>query len=88
MNAEVSRVFTFAFRLLPSALASKLAGSDPFIQEEIERLMGEGVKFSACKACADQLEVSGVLEEMGVEVKYWGRGLTELIRSGKHLLTV
>jgi hypothetical protein len=44
--------------------------------------------ISACKACADQLGVTDKLETMGIEVKYWGEPLTELIKKTAHLLTV
>ena len=39
-----------------------------------------GVEFSACKACADELGVTATLQELGVEVIYWGEPLTRLLR--------
>ena len=50
--------------------------------------MQAGVKFSACKACADQLGVTESLEAMGVEVIFWGAGLTEILKSDEKLLSI
>lgn len=36
--------------------------------------------MSACKACSDQLGVTESLEEVGIEVKYWGRTLDRNIK--------
>jgi hypothetical protein len=67
---------------------AKLVGEDADIQSKIKELLAVGVEFSACKACADQLGVTNKLESLGIEVKYWGQPLTELIRSEKFLLTI
>lgn len=56
----------------------------PYI-EEMQRV---GVYLSACKACAENLGVADELEEMGIEVKYWGIGLTEVLQNNEKLLTV
>lgn len=67
---------------------AKLVGENAAIQPKVKELLGAGVKFSACKACSDQLGVTDKLENLGIEVKYWGQPLTEVIRSGKYLLTI
>jgi hypothetical protein len=67
---------------------AKLAAESELVSLRIKELIQVGVKVSACKACADSLGVSEKLSEMGVEIKYWGEGLTELLKEGKHLLTV
>ena len=51
-------------------------------------MLSAGVTVSACKACADQLGVTDALSELGIEVKYWGEPLTELLKSGEKLLTI
>jgi hypothetical protein len=68
--------------------AAKLAAEDETIGEKIEAAQKAGVRFSACKACADQLGVAEVLEKMAVEVIYWGEGLTALLQGNQKLLTV
>jgi hypothetical protein len=67
---------------------ASLVAENPEIQAEAKELMGAGVKLTACKACADQLGVTEKLKGLGMEVKYWGQPLTEIIKSGQFLLTI
>ena len=67
---------------------AKLVGEDERIQEMIREVSDAGVHISACKACADQLGVTQTLEQMGIEVKYWGPPLTEILKNDEQLLTV
>ena len=67
---------------------AKLVGEDERIQEMIREVSDAGVHVSACKACADQLGVTQTLEQMGIEVKYWGPPLTEILKNDEQLLTV
>lgn len=67
---------------------AKLAAENSLIQAGIETAPKAGVKFSACKACADQLGVSDRLAALGIEVIYWGEGLTGILKSGEKLLTI
>ncbi len=61
--------------------SSKLLAEDAEIQAEVAKMQDAGVAFVACKACADSYGVSERLEELGVEVKYMGVPLTELLKS-------
>ncbi len=65
-----------------------LAVENTAIQSQIRKLIASGVRFSACKACADQLGATEKLESLGIEIAYWGNPLTEILKSGKRLLTV
>lgn len=67
---------------------AKLAVESRQIQEGIRDLMDNGVKISACKACSDQLGVSEMLEHQGIEVKYWGEPLTDILKKGEKLITI
>ena len=67
---------------------AKLAGENDLIRELITIAQQAGVFFSACKACADQLGVTDKLNDMGIELKYWGEGLTELIKEKENLITI
>jgi hypothetical protein len=67
---------------------ARLVAENVQIQEAIKVAMNVGVKFSACIACARQLGVVEKLELMGIEVKGWGRPLTELLQSNEKLLTI
>ena len=44
--------------------------------------------FSACKACADELGLTEMLEQLGIELIYWGEPLTELLPELGTLLSV
>lgn len=67
---------------------AKLAAENDIIQEKIKLAMASGVHVSACKACADQLGVTDRLLDLGIEVKYWGEGLTEILKEDEKLLTI
>lgn len=67
---------------------AKLAGENGDIQNKLKELIAAGVHVSACKACVDQLGVTQTLIRLGIEVKYWGMPLTEIIKSGQPLLTI
>ena len=67
---------------------TKLVGENKDIQSLVRQARESGVHITACKACADQLGVTDVLDRLGIEVKYWGVPLTDLLKSGQHLITV
>lgn len=61
--------------------SAKLLSEDSELQKEVAAMMEVGVVFKACKACSDSYGVSDELAALGVEVKYMGVELTELIDS-------
>ena len=65
-----------------------LVNEDQRIQTKVEEAIEAGVHVTACKACSDQLGVTDALEEMGIEVKYWGAPLTEILKNEEVLLTI
>ena len=67
---------------------ARLVAENEIIQENIQVAAHAGVHFSACAACARQLGVSDKLKELGLEVKYWGEPLTELIKNDEKLITI
>lgn len=67
---------------------ARLAAENGAIQGRLQQLQQQGVGISACKACANELGVTEMLQGLGFEVKYWGQPLTELLQSGAPLLTV
>ena len=68
--------------------ADQLAATDPAIQARMKELQEMGVHFTACKACAEGLGVAKNLKDLGVEVRYWGESLTQLIKSGTPLISI
>jgi len=68
--------------------SQRLVATDSSVADRVRELMDMGVKFSACKRCADDFNVSEILEGMGVEVIYWGERMTKLLKSGATIITV
>lgn len=67
---------------------AKLVAEDGEIRAMIRDALEKGVHVSACKACTDQLGVTESVKELGVEVKYWGAPLTEILKAEETLLTI
>jgi hypothetical protein len=67
---------------------AKLVSENIDIQKKVKKALDAGVHITACKACADQLGVTKTLEDLNIEVKYWGAPLTEIIANGEKLLTI
>jgi hypothetical protein len=67
---------------------TKLVAEDADIQTKIREAQDAGVYITACKACADELGVTKTLENLKIEVKYWGIPLTEILKKNEHLLTI
>jgi hypothetical protein len=67
---------------------AKLVAENQRIQELIAEAREKGVYVTACKACADQLEVSEILEAHGIDVQYLGIPLTNLLKNDEKLITV
>ncbi|NIN73195.1 MAG: DsrE family protein [Gemmatimonadetes bacterium] len=67
--------------------SSKLLSVDEELQAAVAEMGDAGVELVACKACADSYGVSGELEELGVEVKYMGVPLTEMLKGDRVVVT-
>ena len=74
-------------RLIVWGPSSKLLSEDKELQDYIARMKEEGVILEACKACADSYGVSDKLAAMGVDVKYMGVPLTDMLKSGYASMT-
>ncbi len=67
--------------------SSKLLVEDVELQVLIGKMKEEGVILLACKACANNLGVSAKLEELGIEVVYMGKPLTDMLKGDWTVLT-
>jgi len=67
--------------------SSKLLSEDKELQQELQKMKEVGIEILACKACADRYGVSEALQGLGIEVKYMGVGLTEMLKGGWTPLT-
>lgn len=79
LNAK-RRAWFDEVRLIVWGPSSKLLSVDQELQAGIAEMGEAGVELVACKACSDSYGVSGKLEELGVEVKYMGAPLTEMLK--------
>jgi hypothetical protein len=68
--------------------SAKLVAEKETIQQKVLDLLDAGVKVEACKACADQIDVTTKLERIGVDVKYWGTDLTNILKKSGNLITI
>ena len=67
---------------------ARLAAESDLVKNGITELLHVGVEVSACKACSDSLGTTDELCKLGVEVKYWGEGLTEILKNDEKLITI
>jgi len=66
----------------------QLVSENKKIQELIKEAQQEGVHITACRACAGQLGVTATLEALDIEVIYWGKPLTQLLKEDEKLITI
>ena len=74
-------------RLVVWGPSAKLLTQDEELQQEVARMKEEGVELVACKACADSYGVSEELERLGVEVKYMGVPLSDMLKEDWNVVT-
>jgi len=61
--------------------SAKLTSEDIEIQDYLKKMKDSGIELVACKACAESYGVSEPLKKFGIDVKYMGVSLTELLKS-------
>jgi len=66
----------------------KLVKNDTQIQTEVLEMVKAGVTVEACKDCADNFGASEILEKLGVNVRYMGQPLTDLLKRDERLITI
>ena len=74
-------------RLIVWGPSAKLLAQDEELQMHVKAMITSGVEFSACKKCADELGVGHDLVRLGIDVKYMGEPLTEILKRGERVLT-
>ena len=66
--------------------SSRLLAGDKDIQAKVKEMQQAGVVVEACQACADSYGVSGKLRQLGIEVKYMGVPLSNMLKSDYKML--
>ena len=85
-NAKKQKWFDEVTLIVWGPSARLLAG-DKDLQAKIKTMLQDGVKIQACLACTDSYGVTEQLRNIGIEVKYMGKPLTDLIQQNWHMLT-
>lgn len=67
--------------------SAKMIAESADAQEMIKNMKKAGVEILACKWCAEQYGVQDKIAELGAEVKYMGKDLTDMIKGDWHVLT-
>jgi len=86
LNAK-SRNWFDEVRLVVWGPSAKLLSADAELQQEVAKMKDAGVELVACKACADSYGVSEKLESLGVEVKYMGVPLSDMLKQDWKVVT-
>ena len=68
--------------------SAKLVEENVAIQAKVKDAVDAGINMKACRACADQIGATEVLESLQVEVKYFGAPLSNILQSGEHIITI
>ena len=68
--------------------SARLVAEDTEIQTKVKEIIAEGVTVEACLRCADNLGVSGMLREIGVDVKLMGEPLSGYMKEGRRVISV
>ena len=67
--------------------SGRLLVDDKMLRMELTTLTDLGVKVEACKACSDMYGISDQLSELGVDVKYMGVPLSDMLKGDWKVLT-
>ena len=67
--------------------SAKLVSEDKGLQAGIKKIKEAGVELMACKACSDIYGVSDTLEKLGIDVKYMGEPLTQILKGNDKIIT-
>ena len=62
--------------------AEQLDAYDLEVQQRLRELQEAGIKILACNACADEYNITDILEEAGIEVIYVGPVISQLLKDG------
>ena len=67
--------------------SSRMLAGDKELQDYLKKLKDVGVELLACQACADMYGVSDRLRELGVDVKYMGQPMSDMLKTGWKTVT-
>ena len=69
--------------------SNTLIAENESVQQTVRDMIAAGVHVQACKACADRMGTTGLLESLGVGVYYIGEHLSDILKDeAQRLLSV
>jgi len=68
--------------------SAKLVGADNQVQTEVIEMINQGVTIEACKDCSDNFGVTEKLTNLGINVRFMGKPMTDYIKAGEKILTI
>lgn len=86
-NAKIQRWFDEIKLIIWGASSYKLAETE-WIQSEVKDLVHAGIEVVACLACSDNLGITEKLKSLGIEVRYVGEELSEVLKNDEKLLSL
>jgi len=60
--------------------SERIVAHDMEVQEKIKELQKYGVEIMACKWCSDRMNITGLLEDIGIKVVYVGTVISQLLK--------
>lgn len=66
----------------------KLVANDTQVQTEVLEMIRAGITIEACQDCCRNFDVTPIIQNLGITVKYMGTSLTQYIKSGENILTI
>jgi hypothetical protein len=67
--------------------SEKVVADDQEVQERLKELRDIGIEIMACKWCADRMNITAKLKELGIKVLYVGPIISQLLKDGWAALT-
>lgn len=86
-NAKIQRWFSEVQIIIWGASTKKLA-QDIEIQNGLKEVLNAGVKAVACMACSENLGMTEVIKDLGIETKFVGDELSGILKAGGKILTI
>ena len=74
-------------RVIVFGPSEKLAVYGAQVQLKLSELQTAGIDVLECRACADSMNITDVLEEAGIKVVYVGPAISNLLKDGWISLT-
>ena len=86
-NAKIHHWFD-EVKIVIWGASSHLLANNKSIQNELQDLLHAGVEAVACLACSENLGITQLIKDFGIELKYVGEDLSQLLKSDAKILTI